>query len=173
MSRSIAHTGSDRTSIATGRKLTPSEAFEMLSERRIREIARSRDRRNDNVSPIAAVEAVRATGVSGPVFSSYQFGGYLVFVGIPPFIDSRGERYGDGFVERAFKAEVSAELADLTDLLSEYKIGWTLLATGSVGNLKLATLPDWKKLYADDVAVVYVRTGAIGRQDRSDSFTTR
>jgi hypothetical protein len=139
-------------------------------------LSSTHDRTNDNVSPIAAVEAVQAGAVAGPVFNSYKFGGYLIFAGIPPFIDSRGELYGDKFFERYLKAETSSKLSDLTDLLSQYKIGWTLLAPDSVGNLKLATLPDWKQLYADDFAVVYVHTmpsDSAARQDQSGSMRPR
>lgn len=139
-------------------------------------LSSTHDRKNGNVSPIAAVEAVRAAAVSGPVFNSYKFGGYLIFAGIPPFIDSRGELYGDKFFERYLKAETSSKLSDLTEIISQYKIGWTLLPPDSVGNLKLATLPDWTKLYSDDFAVVYVRTmlpDSTDRQDQSGSVRAR
>ena len=119
-------------------------------------------------SPIAAVEAARAAGVSGPVFNSYQFGGYLIFAGIPPFIDGRGELYGDEFVKRYFKAEALYGLTDLTDLLSQYKSGWALLAPDSAANLKLSMLPDWSKVYADDVAVVYVHAEQAKAASRSE-----
>jgi hypothetical protein len=31
---------------------------------------------------------------AGPILNDYDFGGYLDFVGIPPFIDGRAELYG-------------------------------------------------------------------------------
>jgi len=120
------------------------------------------DRKDGSSSPMTAVAAARAAGVSGPVFNSYQFGGYLIFAGIPPFIDGRGELYGDKFVERYVKAEGLAE--GLTDLLSQYQSGWALLRPDAVANLKFADLPDWRKLYADDFAVVYVHKGILVSQ---------
>src|SRR5439155_24073164 len=40
-------------------------------------------------TPTAALAAVAADHVDGPVLNDYEFGGYLVFSGVKPFIDGR------------------------------------------------------------------------------------
>jgi len=104
-----------------------------------------------NYAPAAAVEAVRARGNPGPVFNSYNMGGYLMFVGIAPFFDGRLDMYGDPFLRR-FNA-----LADLPRLLADYRIEWTLFEPRDRHVAALDSLPDWQRLFADDTAVVHVR----------------
>jgi hypothetical protein len=58
------------------------------------------------ITPDAAVSAVEAQQVKGPVFNDYDFGGYLIFRGIKPFIDGR-YLYGDDFTRRYAEALVA------------------------------------------------------------------
>jgi hypothetical protein len=102
-------------------------------------------------SPIAAIEAARAHGFGGQVFNSYNMGGYLMFVGIAPFFDGRLDMYGEPFLRR-FNS-----LPDLPRLLADYRIGWTLFEPKDRHVAALDSLPDWQRLYADDLAVVHVR----------------
>ena len=55
--------------------------------------------------------------MTGPVLNDYGFGGYLIFEGIPPFIDGRAELYGDEFIKRYVQAMLldSDELPKLLD----------------------------------------------------------
>src|ERR1700724_2926772 len=53
-----------------------------------------------DVPPVAAVEAAREAGLSGHVFNSVRFGGYLMLVAIPTFVDGRADLYGDAFLQR-------------------------------------------------------------------------
>ncbi len=111
--------------------------------------------------PEAAVHAALESKVPGPVLNEYRFGGYLIFAGIPTFVDGRADMFGDAFIERENKA-ITLLNDDLPTLLSEYKIGWTLMPAGSRAAILLDHLPGWRRLYADDIAVVHVRTGATG-----------
>ena len=108
--------------------------------------------------PEAAVQAALDHPIAGPVLNDYNFGGYLIFAGIPTFIDGRADMYGDAFVERDGKA-VQGLNGELPALLDEYKITWTLFAPDSPAVVQLDRLPGWRRLYADDVAVVHIRTG--------------
>jgi hypothetical protein len=117
-------------------------------------------RSTDKITPAAALAAAKGYGASGPVFNSYPFGGYLIFSGIAPFIDSRADVYGDVFIKRYVKAETGNDVTDLTDLLDQYKIDWALVQPDSAVNLKFGLLPGWHKVFADDYSVVYIRTVA-------------
>ena len=109
--------------------------------------------RSDEFTPAAAVAAAKAANLRGPVFNSYAFGGYLIFAGIPPFIDGRADIYGDDFVRRY------ADVAQLPALLAQYKITWALLTSTDPHIALLDHLPGWRRIYGDKIAVLYVRQG--------------
>lgn len=109
-----------------------------------------------NISPVNAVQSFDIAK-NGPILNEYSFGGYLDFVGIPPFIDGRAEAYGAAFTMRHDHALNLQNLPDFLRLLDEYRIGVTLLmpATPAVGLLD--RLPDWQRVYSDNIAVVHIR----------------
>ncbi len=94
---------------------------------------------------------------AGPVLNDYQFGGYLIFAGIPSFIDGRGELYGGEFISRVYRDLNLVDLPDFLKLLDQYKIRATLLAPGTPAVKLLDRLPDWQRVYSDGVAVVHKR----------------
>ncbi len=96
----------------------------------------------------------------GPILNAYDFGGYLDFVGIPAFIDGRAELYGMKYIMRHSRALDLQSLPDFLALLDEYKIGATLLTPSTPAVGLLDRLPEWKRVYADDVAVVHTRRSA-------------
>jgi hypothetical protein len=111
------------------------------------------DRRN---TPSAAVAAANLRS-AGPILNDYNFGGYLDYAGIPSFIDGRAELYGGAFVMRHHRALSLQNLPDFLKLLDEYRIDTTLLAPVTPAVTLLDRLPEWQRVYADDVAVVHKR----------------
>jgi len=115
-----------------------------------------------DVSPPARItpaNAIHSTDIAkvGPILNEYDFGGYLDFVGLAPFIDGRGELYGGAYMLRHHRALSLENLPDFLRLLDEYRIGATLLAPSTPAVALLDRLPDWKRVYTDDVAVVHTR----------------
>jgi hypothetical protein len=108
------------------------------------------------VAPVAAVEAARRAGLDGPVFNWMGFAGYLTFVGIPTFVDSRADLFGNEFLTRAADASFGIGNA-LPELLDQYAVGWTLLEPRSAAVSLLDHLPGWERVYADDYAVIHRR----------------
>jgi hypothetical protein len=109
-----------------------------------------------NNTPEAAVAAADLAH-AGPLLNDYGFGGYLIFAGIPTFIDGRGELYGGPFIERYNRDVSLADLDDFLKLLDQYKIEATLLEPNTPAIALLDRLPDWRRVYGDDVAVVHKR----------------
>ena len=107
-------------------------------------------------TPSAAVANAGLAG-AGPVLNDYSFGGYLIFAGIPTFIDGRGELFGGPFIVRYNRDLSLADLRDFLELLDQYKFGATLLAPDTPAVALLDRLPDWQRVYSDDVAVVHKR----------------
>jgi hypothetical protein len=110
-------------------------------------------------TPEAAVAGAGLAG-AGPVLNDYSFGGYLIFAGIPTFIDGRSELYGGAFIERYNRDISLADLRDFLVLLDQYKFAATLLAPDTPAVALLDRLPDWQRVYGDDVAVVHRRRDA-------------
>jgi hypothetical protein len=106
--------------------------------------------------PVAAVD-ILSERKAQRIFNAYQFGGYLIARDIPIFIDGRAELYGEQFVMDFFNAIEAKKLDNLTRLLEDYRIDATLLVTGSPAAQVLDHFKGWKRLYADDIAVIHVR----------------
>jgi hypothetical protein len=113
-------------------------------------------RTDDPATPVSALAAAARMGLSGRVFNSYGFGGYLAFRGIPSFIDGRVELFGNTFLTRYLDAANGDELA-LGGVLDRWGITWTLLEPqqGAVG--RLDHLQGWRRAYTDARAVIHVR----------------
>jgi len=109
-----------------------------------------------DITPAAALKSFD-TAKSGPILNDYSFGGYLDFAGIAPFIDGRGELYGSAFTMRHHRALDLQNVPDFLAMLDEYKFGATLLAPGTPAIGLLDRLPEWQRIYSDDVAVVHLR----------------
>jgi hypothetical protein len=91
------------------------------------------------------------------IFNAYEFGGYLISTGVPTFIDGRAELYGESFVTRYFDAIWVHKVDNLLQLLGDYHIDATLLAPKSPAAQVMDHIRGWKKLYADETAVIHVR----------------
>jgi hypothetical protein len=109
-----------------------------------------------DVAPAAAVEAAREAGLGSHVFNSIRFGGYLLFSGIPSFVDGRADLFGDAFLQRYVEASNVIGEA-LPALLDQYAVAWTLLEPRSPAVSLLDHLPGWERVYADPFAVVHRR----------------
>jgi hypothetical protein len=109
----------------------------------------------------AAAMASAGLAKAGPVLNDYSFGGYLIFAGIPTFIDGRSELYGGQFIERYNRDVSLADLNDLLKLLDQYKFGATLLEPETPAVAMLDRLPEWQRVYSDAVAVVHKRRDAV------------
>lgn len=112
-------------------------------------------------TPVAAVDLLEQRKVER-IFNAYQFGGYLISRDIPVYVDGRAELYGEKFVMDFFKATEGKKPELLPRLLDEYKIDATLLVADAPGPQILDQLKGWKRIYADDIAVIHVRDHAEG-----------
>jgi hypothetical protein len=106
--------------------------------------------------PTAAVEVLKQRKAER-IFNAYEFGGYLISTGVPTFIDGRAELYGEKFVLEYFDAISARKVDNLLQLLDDHKIDATLLAPASPAAQVMDHLRGWKKLYADETAVVHIR----------------
>jgi hypothetical protein len=111
---------------------------------------------NPAIAPAPALAAARQAGLTGPVFNDYDFGGYLIFEGVPVFVDGRIDLYGDDFM-RAYAAALDHEGDALSPLLERHHVAWTLLKPDEAAVAALDRDPGWERVYADASAVVHRR----------------
>jgi hypothetical protein len=117
-------------------------------------------RGDEAISPVSAVAHVPAQLAAKPVFNAYNFGGYLIFKGVKPFIDGRADMYGDAFVKR-YAAINNGDPASVEAALKQYGFAWVITQPRE-GIIKyLQGKPGWKRIYADKYAVVLAREDAL------------
>jgi len=108
------------------------------------------------VTPQAALAHVPENLRTRPVLNDYGFGGYLIFEGVHPFIDSRAELYGDAFLGNYAKI-ISPDPKALAAAVARYDIVWSIFPPTSPVVAMLDRTPGWHRVYGDDIAVVQLR----------------
>ncbi|MBR1214844.1 hypothetical protein [Bradyrhizobium sp. JYMT SZCCT0180] len=107
-------------------------------------------------TPVAAVEVLQKRQAQR-IFSTSPFGGYLLSRDIKAFIDGRAELYGEQFVLDYFDAVTAKDVNILLATLEKYQIDATLLGPDLPATKVLDHIVGWKRVYADNVAVIHVR----------------
>lgn len=111
-------------------------------------------------SPISALARVPAELLTKPVFNDFNLGGYLIFRGVRPFIDSRADMYGDDFILSTYAPMFFGKQPALEEGLDRYAVQWTILRASAPAVAVLDGMPGWRRLYSDGFAVVHIRIGA-------------
>jgi hypothetical protein len=106
-------------------------------------------------APVSALAAVPAALIRQPVLNDYDFGGYLIFKGVRPYIDGRADMYGDDFVAEDSQIQL-ANQADLDGALAKHHIAWSIMAPGRPVVAALTRM-GWRQVYADRYAVVQTK----------------
>ncbi|HET7085370.1 MAG TPA: hypothetical protein VFI23_11405 [Rhizomicrobium sp.] len=113
-------------------------------------------RGDDAISPVSALAHVPRFVREMPVLNDYGFGGYLIWNGIKPFIDSRADLYGDIFLQN-YATIISPDKDALAANLAFHHARWTIFSVQSPVVKLLDDTPGWRRLYTDKLAVVHVR----------------
>jgi hypothetical protein len=109
------------------------------------------------IAPKAAIDFVQRTNIKGNVFNEYDFGGYLIFSGIPTFVDGRNLVFGDAFMHKYSDAISLTDIDSAFKLLDEYKVAWVILYPKAPLALALARSGLWDEAYSDKSSIVLVR----------------
>ena len=108
------------------------------------------------ITPGLALAHVPADLAARPVLNSYGFGGYLIFLGVRPFIDGRADMYGDDHM-RLHQRLMNGDPASFDEAAQRYGLAWALLSPGEPLVSAMSAKPGWRRLYGDRNAVVFVR----------------
>jgi hypothetical protein len=95
--------------------------------------------------------------VSGEMFNSYGWGGYLILY-LPErrvFMDGRNDFYGEELIDEFNKPDEVKP--GWEDVFAKYHVGWTILPRTHPLCSLLALRIDWKQVYQDEVTAIYTR----------------
>jgi hypothetical protein len=107
-------------------------------------------------APVTALAHVPAALRRAPVLNDYNFGGYLIFQGLRPYIDGRADMYGDAFVADNDQLQ-QGNASALDHAANTYKIRWAILSPNRPLVGVLDHTDGWRRLYTDRYAVVFAR----------------
>ncbi len=110
-----------------------------------------------DVFPVAAVDYLNRERPDGPMFNSYNWGGYLMFAApdYPVFVDGRTDLYGDAILDDFLKTATAGD--GWRDKLASYGIRLVVVEANSGLAGALVSEPGWTLAYSDELAVVYTR----------------
>ena len=114
------------------------------------------DKAQQQIAPVRAVEWIKQNHVAGPMFNSYNWGGYLVWAlpQEPVFVDGRTDVYAEFLPQYV---QVMFIRPGWQDVLNRYGVRLVLVERESLLSTMLATQPGWQLVYGDDQATVFVQ----------------
>ena len=107
--------------------------------------------------PVEAVDFIEASPLARErILNSYGWGGYLIWRGLPVFVDGRADVYED-FLFTFQETNLASE--SWQEPLNEYDVGYILLEQGHVLTALLLESDEWSLVYEDPVSIIFVREG--------------
>jgi hypothetical protein len=107
--------------------------------------------------PVAGVDFINNRNIAGPIFTPDSWGGYVIYRLYPRskvVIDDRHDFYGEAFL-RSYLKTIHLE-PGWQDFLEQYPARVLIVPKGSaLANILIET-KDWRSVYRDDVAVIFV-----------------
>jgi hypothetical protein len=111
--------------------------------------------------PVEAVEFLKRETIPGNMFNKDEFGDYIIYAAWPNykvFIDGRIDMYGPEKVMEFLK--VVRIKPGMDKVFKKYDINWIIFSSGSSLSHFLLQRDDWKLIYSDGVANIFVRNTA-------------
>ena len=137
-------------------------AFLTFTVMKIRHVFSAQDYAESRAFPAAAVSFLSANRLPQPLFSAYNWGGYLIWKLYPNYrvyVDGRADLYGDGFLDQ-FAATYQITDAAWQHSLEGWHIHSVILPPDAPLISALRLRSGWKQVYGDVEAVILVNNGA-------------
>lgn len=109
--------------------------------------------------PVYAVDYLQKHHLTQHVLNAYQWGGYLIYRGIPTFIDGRTDIFLQGQNVFVDYLAITDMWWNGPDLIDSYKCDVALFPSGEPVVTFLVHNPDWRVVYQDATAEILVRNG--------------
>lgn len=108
--------------------------------------------------PVDAVQFMKKEKISGNMFNNDEFGDYIIYASWPEykvFFDGRSDMYGVKRMKEYIKVVRIEQGWD--EVLKKYNINWIIYNANSPLSQFLLERDDWKLVYADKVADIFVK----------------
>ena len=108
--------------------------------------------------PLDAVHFIQQEKIPGNMFNNDEFGDYIIYAAWPHykvFFDGRSDMYGTERMKQYFK--IIRMESGWDKILQEFNINWIIFQTKSPLSSFLLERDDWKLIYSDKVANIFVR----------------
>jgi hypothetical protein len=112
---------------------------------------------DNEANPWKLIAAVPPELRAQPVLNGYSMGGPLILSGIRPYIDGRGDMYGDELV-LGYARIVHGDRKAFEQAVQRWNIRWAMLPRESKLIPILDQMPAWRLLRRDKVGAIYVRS---------------
>jgi hypothetical protein len=109
--------------------------------------------------PARAADFIQQEQPPGPLFNSYNWGGYLIWrlwPDYPIFVDGRTDLYDDPFLREYLKAALARP--GWQEVLDRYDINLVVVESDGLLARFLAREQGWQMAYRDDLAAVFLRS---------------
>jgi hypothetical protein len=113
------------------------------------------ERPDSESNPLSAIAHIPPQLRDEPVLNSYAFGGPLILAGIRPYIDGRGDMYGDAFMFEHQRL-MRGDMQNFRRAAMRRRIKWTIISPLDPLSRSLDREPGWRRIYADRWAVIHV-----------------
>ncbi len=113
---------------------------------------------NEKMKPMQAVEFLKKEMINGNMFNNDEFGDILIYSAFPRykvFFDGRSDMYGNEMIKEYRK--VSEFKPGWEEIIAKYKIQWIFFDNDSPLSRFLVAKEDWKLIYSDSVANIFVK----------------
>lgn len=110
------------------------------------------------LKPVDAVKFMKREKIQGNMFNNDEFGDYIIYAAWPEykvFFDGRSDMYGTDRMKEYFK--ITRIEPGWEDIIKKYDIKWIIYNANSALSMFLMERDDWKLIYADKVANIFVR----------------
>ncbi len=111
--------------------------------------------------PVAIVNYLRAQHDHGHVFDYYVWGGYLVWRGIPVFIDGRTDFYLQDHIFQDY-LDVQNLVVNPEDVFRHWRIQYVLWPPSTPLATYLLSSPSWRVIYQTENALLFEHRGSWG-----------
>ncbi len=109
---------------------------------------------NQTLQPMTALRAYEKDPGQGHLLNHYNFGGWLIWKGVPVFTDGRPDMYGDAFVDDYWL--LNSATGDWKGQLTRWDVDRVLFPPSSPLVPKLKA-EGWRELASDPAAVLLAR----------------
>lgn len=114
---------------------------------------------DERLKPVAAVEFLKKETLKGNMFNNDEFGDYIIYSAYPQY-----RVFIDGRIGAAYDSERVKEYAKVIffepgweKVIEKYAINWIIFDTNSILSRFLVEKIEWKLIYSDKVANIFVR----------------